>query len=73
MCATAIRQVAKHRLDNRRDYQKVCGLLQQLVKFGGTTEANTLIPELRQAYPRRKALWEELEQVELAIGKKQKS
>lgn len=73
ICATAVRQVAKHRLDNRKDYQKICRLLQQLVEFGGTTEAQMLIRELRQAYPRRKALGEELEKVEREIGKRSKS
>lgn len=70
MCATAVRQVAKHRLNNRKEYQTVCGLLRQLVGFGGSDEAQSIITELRQAYPRRKALWEELELVEREIGKR---
>lgn len=73
MCAAAIRQVAKHRLSNRKDYQSVCGLLRKLVGFGGAAEAQTLILELRQTYPRRTALWEELEQVEREIRKELKS
>ena len=73
MCEAAIRQVAKHRLNSRKDYQTVCGLLRQLVGFGGSAEAQSIITELRQAYPRRTALWEELEQVEREIGKRQKS
>lgn len=52
LCAAAIRQVAK-RIDNRKDYQRLCGLLRSLVRFGGTGEAKELIQELRQAYPRR--------------------
>jgi hypothetical protein len=73
MCVAAIRQVAKHWLNNRKDYQTVCGLLRKLVEFGGIAEAKSVIHELQQAYPRRKALWEELEQVECAIEKKQGS
>ena len=68
LCAAAIRQVAK-RIDNRKDYQRLCGLLRSLVRFGGIGEAQELIQELRQAYPRRPALWEELEQVEREIKK----
>ena len=72
LCAVAIRQVAK-RVDNRKDYQRLCGLLRSLVGFGGTGEAKELIQELRQAYPRRPALWDELGQVEREIKKPQKA
>ena len=71
LCAAAIRQVAK-RIDNRKDYQRLCGLLHSLVRFGGIGKAKELIQELRQVYPRRKALWEELERVEREIKKPQK-
>lgn len=71
LCTAVIRQVAK-RIDNRKDYQRLCGLLRSLVRFGGIGEAKELIQELRQVYPRRKALWEELEQVEREIKKPQK-
>ncbi len=68
LCAGAIRQAAGQ-INNRRDYQRLCGQLRSLAGFGGTGEAQALIRELRQAYPRRKALWEELEQAEREIGK----
>lgn len=71
LCAAAIRQVAK-RINNRNDYQRLCGLLRSLVRFGGIGEAKELIQELRQAYPRRPALWDELGQVEREIKKPQK-
>ena len=73
MCVAAIRQVAKHWLNNRKDYQTVCGLLRKLVEFGGIAEAKSVMNELRQAYPRRTALREELEQVEREIEKRQRS
>jgi len=67
LCSGAIREVSK-RLQNRKDYKRVCELLQLLVNFGGTVEAKTLIGELRQVYPRRLALRDELERVERKIG-----
>ena len=66
LCAAAIRQAAK-RINNRKDYQNLCGLLRSLVRFGGTGEAKKLIQELRQTYPRRPALWDELGRVEQEI------
>ena len=70
MCSAVIRQTAK-RIGNRKDYQRLCGLLRSLIEFGGTAAARTLIRELRQAYPRRPALLEELEQAEREISARQ--
>lgn len=72
LCTAAIRREAE-RINNRRDYQMLCRRLCSLVDFGGTEAVQVLIRELRQAYPRRKALWEELEQVERRIEKRQKA
>ena len=72
LCAAAIRREAE-RINNRKDYQMLCRRLCSLVDFGGAEAVQTLIRELRQAYPRRKALWEELEQVECRIEKRQKA
>ncbi len=67
LCACVIREVSK-RLQNRKDYKRVCELLRMLADFGGTAEAKALIGELRQAYPRRPALRDEMEKVERMIG-----
>lgn len=67
LCAGVIREVSKRPRD-RKDYKRVCELLRALADFGGAAEAKTLIGELRQAYPRRPALWDELEKVERKIG-----
>ena len=69
MCSAAILRFSKQ-ISNRKDYQRLCGLLRSLVKFGGTTEAKTLICELRQTYPRRRVLLDELEQVEREARKR---
>ena len=71
MCSAVIRQFAK-RIGNRKDYQHLCGLLRSLVEFGGIAEAQALIRELRQTYPRRPALLEELEQVECEAADKER-
>ena len=72
MCSAVIRQTAK-RIDNRRDYHNLCELLCSLVDFGGIAAAQTLIAELHQAYPRRPALWDEMERVERRIREKQEA
>ena len=72
MVSAVIRQTAK-RIDNRRDYHNLCELLCSLVDFGGIAAAQTLIAELHQAYPRRPALWDEMERVERRIREKQEA
>lgn len=67
LCSSEIREVSKS-ISNRKHYQRLCGLLQSLVKFGGSGYAQTLIRELREVYSRRPALLEELERVERGIG-----
>lgn len=62
LCISEIRENAK-RSHNRKDYRRLCDLLRTLVKFGGTAETKALISELRQSYPRRPALLDELERV----------
>ena len=66
LCSNAIREASKS-ISNRKHYQRLCGLLQSLIKFGGSGYAQTLIRELREAYPHRPALLEELERVERGI------
>lgn len=69
LCTAAIRENVKQASD-RKAYQKVCGLLQSLAEFGSVKEAQMLISELRQDYPRRPALLDELERVECILAKK---
>ena len=66
LCSNEIREASKS-ISNRKHYQQLCGLLQYLIKFGGSRSAQILINELREAYPRRPALLEELERVERGI------
>lgn len=58
-----IREQAK-RSSNRKEYQKLCALIESLAGFGGYAEAQALVAELRQDYPRRSALLDELMQIE---------
>lgn len=69
LCVSQIRTAAE-RSQNRRDYQKLCALLSKLADFGGTAEARRLMSELREAYPRRRAMQEELDYVEHQIVKR---
>ncbi|MWC31045.1 hypothetical protein [Paenibacillus sp. MMS18-CY102] len=51
---------------NRKQYQKVCGVIRLLVKAGGGVHARKLIEQLQLAYPNRSALMDELEKVQLS-------
>lgn len=62
LCAAVIRKQAE-RASNRKEYRNLCGLLEALAGFGGQAESKALIAELRQTYPRRPALLEELGRV----------
>lgn len=62
LCAAVIRKQAEQ-ASNRKEYRNLCGLLEALAGFGGQAESKALIAELRQAYPRRPALLEELGRV----------
>ena len=66
LCVSQIRTAAE-RAQNRRDYQKLCALVSKLADFGGRAEARRLIIELREAYPRRRAMQEELNAVERQV------
>ena len=53
---------------DRREYKKVTKQISQLIKWNGGNTARKLIAELKQTYPRRPALIEELEKVERKLG-----
>ena len=54
---------------DRREYKKVTKQISQLIKWNGDNTARKLIAELKQTYPRKPALIEELEKVERKLGK----
>ena len=68
LCASQIRSVGEL-VQNRRDYHKLCSLLEKLIGYGGTAEASQLVMELRETYPRRSALQEELTLLERKAAK----
>lgn len=47
-----------------REYKKITKQIAQLIKWKGNDTAKSLIEELKQTYPRRLALLDELEKVE---------
>lgn len=47
-----------------REYKKITKQIAQLIKWKGNDTAKSLIEELKQTYPRRLALLNELEKVE---------
>lgn len=71
LCTAVIRKQAEH-ASNRKEYRKLCGLLEALAEFGGQVESKALIAKLRQAYPCRPALMEELERAERTVAKENK-
>lgn len=49
---------------DRREYKKITKNIAQLIKWNGNDTAKSLIEELKQRYPRKPALLDELEKVE---------
>lgn len=52
------------RAKDRREYKKITKNIAQLIKWKGNDTAKSLIEELKQRYPRKPALLDELEKVE---------
>lgn len=63
LCYMEIRESCAQAKD-RREYKKVTKKIVQLIKWKGNDTAKSLIEELKQTYPRRPALLDELEKVE---------
>lgn len=63
LCVNDVKRSCAQATD-RRMYRKVCKDIKQLIKWKGSDYARELIAELKQAYPRRPALIDELEKVE---------
>lgn len=63
LCYKVIRENCANAKD-RREYKKITKQIAQLIKWKGNDIAKSLIEELKQTYPRRPALLDELEKVE---------
>ena len=63
LCYQAIRDNCAQAKD-RREYKRITKQILQLIKWKGNDTAKELITELKQTYPRRTALLDELQKVE---------
>lgn len=63
LCYKEIRESCVQAKD-RREYKKITKKIAQLIKWNGKDTAKLVIKELKQTYPRRPALLDELEKVE---------
>lgn len=68
LCSAMIRRESEN-VGNRKEYQNLCAMIDSLAGFGAAAEARKLIGELRQRYPRRPALIDELGKIECEISK----
>ncbi|NUU61572.1 hypothetical protein [Paenibacillus agri] len=50
---------------NRKEYQKVCGMIRHLIKAGGKLQAEMIIEQLCNDYPKRSAMIDELQKIKL--------
>jgi len=71
LCLDVIRSRATE-ADNRAKYKKVCRLIKRLYDFGGTSEADSVIAELKLKFPRRTAMLDELDALSARLAKKRK-
>ena len=69
ICVNQVREGARQ-ASNRKRYQELCRMIRSLYNFGGRKEALDLIDELAQAYPRRRAMLEELRNARAVCEKK---
>jgi len=68
ICLSVIRDQAND-ANSRNDYKKVCSLIKKLFKFGGITETENIIIELKTKFPRRPAMLEELDALRMKLFK----
>jgi hypothetical protein len=71
LCLGQIRKQAAES-NNRIAYKKVCANIKKLFEFGGISEADSIIVELKAKYPRRPAMIEELDKIAGRLAKKRK-
>jgi len=69
ICLDEIRKQAVE-ADNRIKYKKVCGSIKNLFEYGGVVEADNIIVELKEKYPRRPAFLDELNSLTVKLSKK---
>lgn len=69
LCLEVIRREAAE-ADNRIKYKKVCGSIKRLFEYGGFSEAEAVIAELKGKYPRRPAMLDELDSLSVKLAKK---
>ncbi|MFC3749475.1 hypothetical protein [Paenibacillus sp. GCM10012306] len=50
---------------NRKEYQKVCGMIRHLIKAGGKLQAQMIIEQLCNDYPKRSAMIDELRKIKV--------
>ena len=55
--------------DNRFKYSNLCGLIKRLYKYGGIEEAAKLLIDIKEAFPKKYALHEELSMLAWEIGR----
>jgi hypothetical protein len=71
LCLDEIRKQAAE-ADKRTKYREVCDIIKKLFEFGGITEAEDIITELKKKYPHRSALLDELNFLAMILAKKKK-
>ncbi|MBZ4670024.1 MAG: hypothetical protein JG769_328 [Oscillospiraceae bacterium] len=71
ICLDVIRREVAE-ADNRIKYKQVCGNIKKLFEYGGLAEAESVIEELREKYPRRPAMLDELNSLSAKLAKKKK-
>jgi hypothetical protein len=71
LCLAEIRKQAAE-ANNRDLYKHVCSNIKRLVEFGGKSEADVVIAELKSRYPRRPAMLEELDILAMKLVKQRK-
>ena len=71
ICLSLIRSKAAES-SYRKMYKDVCGNIRKLFDFGGESEAESIIEELRAKYPRRPAMIDELDNLAVKLSKKRK-
>ncbi|WP_276357004.1 hypothetical protein [Cohnella caldifontis] len=57
---------AMQEASNRKEYKKGCSLIRELLKAGGRQQAKQVVESLRQRYPNRPALLDELSRIKIS-------
>ena len=57
---------------NRRKYRQICDNIKRLFVYGAVAETYGIIDELKAKYPRRSAMLDELQGLQIRLARKQK-